>query len=65
VIALADEIERRVGSASLPPLAWALDGGRLELGTTISGAWRPRALAARFKRAYGLRLAIPEVAEPA
>jgi exopolyphosphatase/guanosine-5'-triphosphate,3'-diphosphate pyrophosphatase len=65
VIALADEIERRVGSASIPPLAWSLDGGRLELGTTISGAWRPRALAARFKRAYGLRLAIPEVAEPA
>ncbi|MFL5738358.1 MAG: hypothetical protein ACJ76P_13660 [Actinomycetota bacterium] len=64
-LALADEIERRVGSVSIPALGWSLHSGRLELATTISGAWRPRALAARFKRAYGLRLAIPEVPEPA
>ncbi|MDP9242077.1 MAG: Ppx/GppA family phosphatase [Actinomycetota bacterium] len=64
VIALADEIERRLGPDPAPELVWTLHPGRVELSTSISGAWRPRALAARFKRAFGLRLAISGETEP-
>jgi exopolyphosphatase/guanosine-5'-triphosphate,3'-diphosphate pyrophosphatase len=63
VIALADEIGRRVPSGALDHLGWEVQGKVLVIGPVPVGSWRTRGLTERFVKVFGLRLAVNEADE--
>jgi exopolyphosphatase/guanosine-5'-triphosphate,3'-diphosphate pyrophosphatase len=58
VLALADEIERRIPPGGEPKINLAIADGEVVLDAALPATWRPRKVLGRFRRAFGRRLVL-------